>query len=92
MAAGTKWPLQSWVNVKRRRVAGKFVSREDAACYRLYAANCVEIAQNVGETERRLFLFKMAQAWGRLADQVERFDGRTYPKSEELIRHHPNQR
>jgi|GEM_PF-6490953 hypothetical protein len=45
--------------------------KEDTACYRLYAANCLEIARRVSDTNRRLFLLKMAQAWGRLADQVE---------------------
>jgi len=52
------------------------VSREDVACYRLYAANCVEIAENVSDTERRLFLLRMAQAWGNLADQVEKIGNR----------------
>ena len=48
------------------------MSKEDVACYRLYAANCVELAERVSDTERRLFLLRMAQAWARLADQVER--------------------
>jgi hypothetical protein len=56
---------------------GRFVSREDVACYRLYAANCVEIAENVSDTERRLFLLRMAQAWGHLADQVEKIGNRS---------------
>jgi hypothetical protein len=53
-------------------IPGESVSREDVACYRLYAANCVEIAANVSDTDRRLFLLRMAQAWGNLADQVEK--------------------
>jgi hypothetical protein len=81
-------------------VWGAFVSREDTACYRLYAANCVEIAENVTDTERRLFLLRMAQAWGNLADQVEKADGRTHPEDENPRReipeskkpvHHPDQ-
>jgi hypothetical protein len=48
------------------------VSAEDVACYRLYAANCVEIAENIPDTGRRVFLLRMAQAWGRLADQLEK--------------------
>jgi hypothetical protein len=48
------------------------VSKEDVACYRLYAANCVELAEGVSDTDRRLFLLRMAQAWARLADQVEK--------------------
>jgi hypothetical protein len=48
------------------------VSKEDVACYRLYAANCVELAERVSDGDRRLFLLRMAQAWGRLANQVEK--------------------
>jgi hypothetical protein len=48
------------------------VSKEDVACYRLYAANCVELAERVSDTDRRLFMLRMAQAWARLADQVEK--------------------
>lgn len=47
------------------------MGREDVACYRLYAANCIELAQNVVDPDRRLFLFRMAQAWAQLANQVE---------------------
>ena len=53
-------------------VAGVSVSAEDVACYRLYAANCLEMAGHNPDTERRVFLLRMAQAWGRLADQVEK--------------------
>jgi hypothetical protein len=56
---------------------GGFVSREDVACYRLYAANCIEIAENVSDSDRRLFLLRMAQAWGHLADQVEKIGNRS---------------
>lgn len=50
-------------------------SGERAACYRLYAVNCVELAQKSEEAERRAFLLRMAQAWFRLADQVGTADG-----------------
>jgi hypothetical protein len=46
-------------------------SRETAACYRLYAANCIEIAENIPDRDRRVFLLRMAQAWTRLADHIE---------------------
>jgi hypothetical protein len=54
------------------RVLGMSARKEDVACYRLYAANCLEIAARVSDTDRRLFLLRMAQAWGKLADQVEK--------------------
>jgi hypothetical protein len=43
-----------------------------AACYRLYAANCLEIAENIRERDKRIFLLRMAQGWSRLAEQIER--------------------
>jgi hypothetical protein len=45
---------------------------EDVACYRLYAANCLEMAGRLVSAERKLFLLKMAQDWGNLADRLER--------------------
>ena len=48
------------------------MSKEDVACYRLYAANCLEMAQRLSDAERKLFLLKMAQGWGNLADRLER--------------------
>ncbi len=42
---------------------------EIVACYRLYAANCTEIARGL-EPERKLALLCVAQAWLNLADQV----------------------
>ncbi len=47
------------------------MGREDIACYRLYAANCVELAQQIRDPDRRVFLFRMAQAWTQLANQAE---------------------
>ena len=44
---------------------------ERVACYRLYAANCVELARGTDDGERRVFLLRMAQAWFRLAEQME---------------------
>jgi hypothetical protein len=43
-----------------------------AACYRLYAAYCVETAQHVSDSARKITLLSMAQAWVKLADSVER--------------------
>jgi hypothetical protein len=45
---------------------------EVAACYRLYAAYCAEFAQYPLEPGRKVALLNMAQAWARLADQVEK--------------------
>jgi hypothetical protein len=42
---------------------------EIVACYRLYAANCIEIARGL-EPERKFALLRVAQAWLNLADQV----------------------
>jgi hypothetical protein len=47
-------------------------SSETARSYRQYAAKCLEISQNIVDTDRRLFLLKMAQDWLKLAEQVER--------------------
>jgi hypothetical protein len=47
-------------------------SRELAACYRLYAAYCAEKAQELLEPGRKLALLAMAQAWSRLAEQVDK--------------------
>lgn len=44
---------------------------ERVACYRLYAANCIELARGTDDSERRVFLLRMAQAWFRLAEQME---------------------
>ncbi len=49
-------------------------SREMAACYRLYAANCIELAEQVCDLERRVFLLHMARDWLRMADQADQAD------------------
>jgi hypothetical protein len=51
---------------------GMSVSREAVACYRLYAANCIELAEHIGDVDRRIFLLSMARDWLNLAEQVER--------------------
>jgi len=43
---------------------------ELVARYRLYAANCVEFAQRLPETESKLALLDMAQSWLVLAEQA----------------------
>lgn len=45
---------------------------EKIACYRLYAANCVELAQSISDLDRRVFLLNMARDWLGLADQAEK--------------------
>jgi hypothetical protein len=45
---------------------------EAAAGYRLYAAYCVEIAQTVTDSARKVALLDMAQAWARLAEIADR--------------------
>ncbi len=55
------------------------LSKEDAACYRLYAANCLELAEHSGEADRKLFLLRIAQGWVNLADQIERQDAALEP-------------
>ena len=47
---------------------------EAAASYRLYAAYCAEIAQNVTDSARKVALLDMAQAWAKLAEHVERVE------------------
>jgi hypothetical protein len=42
------------------------------ACYRLYAAHCVEIARDLPERGRKIALLNMAQVWLALADEAER--------------------
>jgi hypothetical protein len=47
-------------------------SPKAARSYRQYAAKCLEIARNIVDIDRRLFLLNMAQDWLKLAEQVER--------------------
>jgi hypothetical protein len=48
---------------------------EVAACYRLYAVYCVDLAQGFLQPGRKLALLNMAEAWTRLADQIEKNNG-----------------
>jgi hypothetical protein len=45
--------------------------KEAAACYRLYASYCFEIAHDPLNPGRRVALLDLAQAWARLAEQIE---------------------
>jgi hypothetical protein len=54
-------------------------SQENARSYRQYATKCLEIAQNITDIDRRLFLLNMAQDWLKLAEQVERDLGSVQP-------------
>ena len=42
------------------------------ACYRLYAAHCIEIARELPGSGRKIALLNMAQVWIALADEAER--------------------
>jgi hypothetical protein len=42
-----------------------------AACYRLYAAYCIELAQNIMDSRHKAALLNMAQGWGNLASHIE---------------------
>ena len=60
-----------WVVERRTGVPGMSAARV-AACYRLYAAYCVETAQQISDSARKVTLLSMAQAWMKLAESVER--------------------
>ncbi len=64
----------------KRHVGTKYprkclVSREAIACHRLYAANCIELAEQIGDADRRVFLLSMARDWLKLAKQADRGGG-----------------
>jgi hypothetical protein len=48
---------------------------EIKACYRLYAAHCLEIAQRLSDRGAKIALLNMAQTWIALADQIEKAKG-----------------
>jgi hypothetical protein len=52
---------------------------EVVACYRLYAAYCLDLAQHHVEPDRRIAWLAFARAWSRLADQAEKNDGSEFP-------------
>lgn len=45
---------------------------EAAALYRVYASDCVTLAQRIANSESKLRLLDMGRAWLDLADQAER--------------------
>jgi hypothetical protein len=45
---------------------------EQAALYRLYAAECIDLAQRSTDSQSRLALFDMAHSWRMLADQADK--------------------
>jgi hypothetical protein len=45
---------------------------EQAALYRLYAAQCIDVARRLNDSESRLVLLDMARSWRLLADQAEK--------------------
>jgi hypothetical protein len=49
--------------------------QEAADCYRLYAARCVETAQQTSDPAQKASLLAMAQCWLALADQAKRTGG-----------------
>jgi hypothetical protein len=67
-------------------VWGPLVRKEDVACYRLYAANCVELAERTSDADRRVFLLRMGQRWAKLAEQVEKAER---ADSDPASRHQP---
>lgn len=58
--------------LQAKGILGVSVHREAIACYRLYAANCVELAERLADLDRRVFLLAMARDWLKLADQAEK--------------------
>ena len=45
---------------------------EQAALYRLHAAQCVDIASRSADSETRLALLEMARSWRMLAEQADK--------------------
>jgi hypothetical protein len=74
---------------KRSHPGEVSVTSEAAACYRLYAANCIELAENVPDVDRRVFLLNMARDWLRLADQAERHFGNAPEDASQPANPHP---
>jgi hypothetical protein len=80
--AGTKRSTGVYVKRHSRGEQECLVNREAVATYRLYAANCIELAEHVGDVDRRVFLLSMARDWLKLAEQAERaaFDAKSLPE------------
>jgi hypothetical protein len=60
-------------------------SQELVACYRLYAANCVEIAREISEPNRKLALLSMAEAWIQMANQLVKHANPVLPSPTEGV-------
>jgi hypothetical protein len=45
---------------------------EQAALYRLHAAQCIDLAQRSTDPQSRLALLDMARSWRMLADQADK--------------------
>ena len=73
--AGTKAPRPTCGLCRKTYRGGGMPLSEVAACYRLYAACCVELARDPLEPGRKVALLDMAQAWARLAERVEKNSG-----------------
>ena len=70
--AWNKWPVNGLNPSSTSKDIGGLSQMSPAelvACYRLYASNCMECAQELAP-ERKLALLNIAQAWLNLADQV----------------------
>jgi hypothetical protein len=65
------------------------VTSEAVACYRLYAANCIELAEFVSDVDRRVFLLNMARDWLRLAEQAERYGAAGRVEMSQPLEAHP---
>jgi NADPH:quinone reductase-like Zn-dependent oxidoreductase len=50
--------------------AGKMMRQDLVANYRQHAANCIEIAQHLSDSQAKLVLLNMAQSWLALAEQA----------------------
>ena len=72
---GTKAPRPTCGLCRKTYRGGGMPLSEVAACYRLYAACCVELARDPLKPGRKVALLDMAQAWARLAEQVEKNSG-----------------
>jgi hypothetical protein len=71
------WNKLPWSDLSYTLLGMGMSPREVIACDRLYAACCLEIAQEFDEVERKIALLNMAQTWIALADQIERAEGAT---------------
>ncbi|HTP93940.1 MAG TPA: hypothetical protein VMJ52_19505, partial [Xanthobacteraceae bacterium] len=66
------FPVVSFVSTSKDVRGPGMAPREVAACYRLYAAYCAEVAAGALPSARKVALLDMAQAWSKLADLTEK--------------------